>query len=291
MTNALIVFPNRAATATLSGGSFQPTLPLDNLKDRLQSKVARTTDLLLGSTQWQGDQGGDFPVKVFALSWPATVSKPTLQATARLRLSNDPGFATSLYDSTPVEVWPIMYTDETTEWEDEGPWWTGRPNTADRAGLPLNFIHIVPSTINAQHWKLEIDDQGNPAGFLECGYQFFAPGWLLGRNFAYGNGLQWVDPSVVSRSRGGAVWIDVKPKYRMFRCQIPLMSLDEAFQKGLEMVRRQGVSEPVLVIPNPDDTVNMIYRAFVGRLRVLGEVTNTFHKRASLNVEIEELIA
>jgi hypothetical protein len=119
--NALLVFPNRAATATLSGGSFLPALPLDHLKVRLISKVARTTDVSLPSTQWQGDQGGDFPNRVFALSWPATASKPTLAATARLRLSNDPAFATSIYDTGPVEIWPVMFADDTTEYEDEGP--------------------------------------------------------------------------------------------------------------------------------------------------------------------------
>jgi hypothetical protein len=114
---------------------------------------------------------------------------------------------------------------------------------------------------------------------------------LLGRNIAYGNQLRWEDPSVVSTSRGGADWIDLRPKYRVFRCTIPLLGLDEAFQRGLEMMRRQGISEPVLVIPDPEDTVNTIYRAFVGRLRVLGSLSNAFHRRATLDVEVKELIA
>ena len=96
---------------------------------------------------------------------------------------------------------------------------------------------------------------------------------------------------VAPRPDGGADWIDVRPKYRVFRCTIPLLGLDEAFQRGLEMMRRQGISEPVLLIPDPEDTTNMIYRAFVGRLRVLGTLTHSFHKRATLDVEVKELIA
>jgi hypothetical protein len=289
--NALIVFPNRAATGTLSGGSFVPTLPLANLKSRLLSKVARTTDLALASTRWDIDQQGDFPVKVYALSWAAEASKPTLASRIRLRGSNDPTFATSLYDTGQLEIWPVMFGDDATEYEDEGPWWTGRPTTADRAGLPLNFIHVLPQTVNAQYWRPEIDDVDNAAGYLEFGYQFLAPGWLLGRNIAYGSQLRWEDPSIVTTSRGGADWIDVRPKYRVFRCSIPLLGLDEAYQRGLEMMRRQGISEPVLLIPDPEDTTNMIYRAFVGRLRVLGTLTHSFHKRATLDVEVKEIIA
>jgi hypothetical protein len=44
-------------------------------------------------------------------------------------------------------------------------------------------------------------------------------------------------------------------------------------------MRRQGISEPVLLIPDPEDTTNMIYCAFVGRPHASSSAT-TMARRA-----------
>ena len=49
--------PNRADAGTLSGGSWEATLPLTNLQTRWLSDVARSTDAALASTKFVCDQG------------------------------------------------------------------------------------------------------------------------------------------------------------------------------------------------------------------------------------------
>lgn len=59
--------PNRSDEATLSGGSYQATLPLTNMQNRRLKQVARSTDATLPNTQWQGDFGATKTIGICAL--------------------------------------------------------------------------------------------------------------------------------------------------------------------------------------------------------------------------------
>lgn len=105
MSNCLFGFPNRADSATLSGGSWEVTLPLANLKDYRQSKVARSTDNLNASTLINVDMGSDLYLWVIAL----THHNLSQAARFRIRGSNDNTFATSVYDSDWVDLYGVVY--------------------------------------------------------------------------------------------------------------------------------------------------------------------------------------
>ena len=57
MGRPIFGYPNHADVATLSGGSWEASLPLANLQHRLLSRVARSTDAALASTQFDADLG------------------------------------------------------------------------------------------------------------------------------------------------------------------------------------------------------------------------------------------
>lgn len=62
-----IGYPNRIDAATLSGGSWEASLPRDNLKTRYLSQVARSTDDALASTKFTADLGSDRVIRSVGL--------------------------------------------------------------------------------------------------------------------------------------------------------------------------------------------------------------------------------
>jgi len=62
MANCRLLWKNLANNAALSGGAWQAALPLANVKDTLISKVARSTNVNLASTQLLVDLGDTAPI-------------------------------------------------------------------------------------------------------------------------------------------------------------------------------------------------------------------------------------
>lgn len=67
MANIFLAWQNRADEATLSGGSWLPSLPITNMQDRQLQKVARTSSAALSATQFDIDLGQPRPIGVLAL--------------------------------------------------------------------------------------------------------------------------------------------------------------------------------------------------------------------------------
>ena len=67
MANIIVGFNNLANNCTLSGGGWQSTLPLNNLKDRRLYKITRSTNNNTANTQFTVDFGVEKVVKIFAL--------------------------------------------------------------------------------------------------------------------------------------------------------------------------------------------------------------------------------
>ena len=88
-------FPNRVDSATLSGGSWYASLPLNNLKNRTIGRVARTTNTALASTQFNIDFGRTRSTAIFGL----INNNITLNGKYRLRATDEAAATNSL-------IWP-----------------------------------------------------------------------------------------------------------------------------------------------------------------------------------------
>lgn len=80
---------NRFDCATLSGGSWLSTLPLNNLKDRRLSKVARTADDAVASTKLLADLGAEYYTRLVSVH----KHNLSLAANVRVRLYGPETFA------------------------------------------------------------------------------------------------------------------------------------------------------------------------------------------------------
>lgn len=284
--NIILAFPNRADECTLSGGAWSATLPLANLKNRLISKVARSSDAALASTKFDAALTKTRGVRVAGL----INHNLSLDALVRLRGGDDPTFAVVAYDSGWVEAWPAIYPSATMEWEDDN-WWTGKLSEEDRAGYTATHLFILPAIKLGRYWRVEIDDAANAAGYVQIGRLFLAAQWQPAWNHSYRDSIQFEDKSPVEEAIGGAEYFDKRTKYRVTRCSLDWLSDDEGYARALEMQRRQGITEEVLLIYNPADTVHRIRHSYLGRLRGLSPIEHPYYNVRKLPVEIKEIVA
>jgi hypothetical protein len=87
--------------------------------------------------------------------------------------------------------------------------------------------------------------------FPEAGSLWVGDLWRPSRNFRYGDAPMWVDPSEISRSRGGQVYVDVRDKYRTLELEFEAIARDEAWNTILEIDRIAGIGRNLLFVPTP----------------------------------------
>lgn len=290
MTNILVLHPNRADAATLSGGSWEANLPLTNAQSRVIKRVARSTDTDLTSTKFDVALDRARNMRVLVLIGH-NLSPDT--AKWRIQAANDSGFTDVVYDGGSEtgpnpDVWPALYPTLTLDWEDEN-WWSGKPTAEDIAGFTWSAIHILPSLVFARYWRVEIFDELNADGYVEFGRLFMAGQWQPTRNYSYGAQLGFETDTAIEVSLAGTEFFDEREPYRVFSFSIDNLGRDEAMARALELTRRAGISGEVFVVPDPDDLTNMVRRAFLGRLRRLNALDERFHDLHGMGFELKEL--
>ena len=288
MANLIIGYPNRIDSATLSGGSWEASLPLNNLKDRRLAKVARSVDALAASTKFDIDLTTDRAIKLICL----VKNNLSLDATYRIYGSTVSNFATTVYDSGSSEVWQAIYNTTDLEWEDDN-YWDGKPTAEYLADLSttstLNLIHILNQPIAARYWRVEITDTTNADGYVEIGRVFIASQWQVTNNILYGASLGYETNTQVETSLDDTEYFDIRRAYRNFQFELESYDYNEGHAKLLDMSRKVGINEEVFVVPDPDDTVNMTRRAFLGRLKTLNPITYPYFNTNRAAYEIKEI--
>lgn len=285
MALPLISYANLADAATLSGGSWETGLPLTNLQDRLQGKVARSTDALATSTRIDIDLGdANKIVRLVGLVRHNCSVLATYQITAGTTAGG-----TDAYDGGAVDVWPSVYLPGDLEWEDDN-WWLGTISAADAAGYPISLWHDVGANIKARYWRVAITDTGNPAGYVQAGRlwmgRIVSP--QIGQRF--GASLTWEARSEEERSLGGVLYFDERPSARVYNFELMALTNGEAMGWALDLQRVAGNSGEVVIIPDPADAQRRIKRDILGRLRAMDPLTQFSHGYQSTGYTLEELL-
>lgn len=287
MANIFLAWQNRADEGTLSNGSWSASLPLTNLQNRQVQKVARSSNALAASTKFDIDLGAAKSIGVVAL----VVHNISVTGTVRITASDTATFTTLYYDSGTVQVWPSGVIDQSLlEWEDDN-FWLGTLSAQARAGYQSPFIQKLPSITPMRYWRVEIVDTGNSDGYVQIGRLFMARGWSPTVNYAYGSGLGFQDPTPVETSLSGAEYFDMRSKFRVMNFELQYMTDTEAYSYALDLQRLAGVSGELLVIPDGGTNIaTQPLRAFVGRLRQIGQVMQPLPNTYSAKFEVKELL-
>ncbi len=263
MANLLICYPDRSKTATLSGGSWQATLPLDNLKTLPLATVARSTNATLASTQMVITLDTSRAISILVLCG----HNLSVNAQYRVTAASDSEFADVLYQSDWTVVWPILWSTDHLEWEDDR-WWDGTVSAEERETYVANLIHPTPLTL-ARYWKLELDDQTNSAGYVQAGRMFISTGWQPQVNFDYGAAFGYESTVQSDMSLGGQQYFNRQAHQRVFRLALSWLDWDEAHTRIWEIQRALGLDQELFVIPDLDDALHTMRRAFLARQRTL----------------------
>lgn len=284
MAEKIIISSNNYVddASTLTADSAVSTLPVTNLQDIQIVKVWRSNSAT--SAEINVDLGSQKIMDFFAL----IAHNLTTSATVRWRLSND-NFSTTLYDSGAVDAWSPV------EQFGGSPWgvftWGGLPS-ADTIGLyNASTFTLLPSPQIARYIRLNIEDSGNAAGYVEAGRLIAGPAYQPTINYSNGVSFEFVDDSRVTKSRGGQVFVDEVRKYRRVTFRLNHLPESEIFNNIFNNVDRiKGVSKDVLVIPQPSDSATWLTQNIYGRLAEVGPIENTTLARYSRTITIEEII-
>ncbi|WP_306603940.1 hypothetical protein [Azonexus sp.] len=272
--------------AVLTGGAWMGTLPLSNVQNRRLSRVARSANALAASTKFDIALSKARRVRCLAL----IVHNLSVSSTVRVLADDEASFATPLYDSGAVAMWPSgTISDDLLEWEDDN-FWLATVSQEAVAGYQAPFIHLLPAAIPARYWRVEINDTANPDGWVHIGRVYIADAWTPDYNLEYGNDLSFEDVSAVETSLASEEFFEARRKRRKFRFNLPRLSINEGYQQALDLERRAGTTGEVLVVADPDDVQNGVRRNFLGRISALSGLQHAAHNVMTKRFEIAEVL-
>lgn len=284
MGTILIAYRNHLDTAVISGGSWSSGLPASNLAERQPSKIARTAGVDTDETSVTLDFSRAEPVRFVSL-----VRHNLTQSGAwRLRLSDDPTFGSSLYDTGRIAIWPAAVPFGVGLWGEYN--WGGRLSAEEAATYGIQAIHTLDGPVRARYLRVDLDDPDNPNGYLQAGRLVAGPAWQPTVNFQYGWTIEQVDESEVKRSRGGKVYVNARPRFRRLRFTIDHLEKDEMFGHAYELERIKGKGGDVMVIADPDDTSHAHRHTIYGALAESAPIINNQPGRYSRRFVVEELL-
>ena len=272
--------------ASLTGGVWQPGLPLANLLDPRPQLVAEAvSNVDWGSTQFTVDLGYARTVGLFFFA--------NLRATSlgimRLRAGNDPAFATNTFDSGWTTCWP---PDGSTPFE-ANPWGelalthVYMPDEYEKLGYPR--ILIPSAAISCRYIKVEIHDSTNST-LLQIGCFGACEVWAPPVNFAYGWSITPLDESDVQRVPGGASYVTERGMRRRLNLGFPMLDEDEVKSRSLGLALIKGRSTHLVTVPFPDDTNNLEKLAVYGMVSQDGAIGNPFFATYAQPFQIDQSI-
>ena len=285
MGRLTLCYPDRCASATLSSGSWQTHLRLNNLKSAPLGIVARSTNATTGSTEVRADLTISRPVGVLVLC------AHNLSSVAQYRVqgSNVSDFSVAEYESGMVDVWPSFWSTEALDWEDDR-WWDGKITEEERAGYTANLVHLLDTETYARYWRLMMFDTTNPDGYVQAGRLIIAQAWQPAVNHDWGAKLGYETDTQSESALDGSRYFDVRPRRRFFSCQLSWLDSDEAYGRILEMMRALGTHQELFVLTDHDDVLNRMRRSFLATFRQLNAIEAPYLNAHSVALEFTEVL-
>lgn len=281
--NMIISSTNYVDTAnTITADDEVATLPVSNLQDRQIVKIWR-------NTQTTAQIDVDFTTARI-INFAALIKHNISQTgTIRWRLSNASDFSTTVYDSGTVDAWPIVEEFGTLPW---GVFqWGGYLNPEVAALYTISTFDVLDEAVAARYLRIDISDPSNPDGYLQAGRLICGPAYEPSINYANGVEFEFIDQSRVTKSRGGQTFVDEVERFRRMRFELINLPEAEIFGNIFNQVDRlRGISQDILIIPQPDSPDTWITQNIYGRISQTGPIVNSALDYYTRLIEVEELI-
>lgn len=249
-------YANQIDLATLSGGNWNASYPLNNIKTRYLYQRARTTNALVGSTALNIDLGSTQDIGTVA------VVKHNLTAdvaTVRVSAASDSGYTSLVYDSGYITAY----------------------DGSDYC--------VVFDDIGARYWRIQINDTTNTDGYIEIGRVFIGPTFSAEDNCSWGYSRSIESYSQMVAALGGAEYPEIRPNRRVYRMAWEYLSDAEAV-KLIRIKRTQDITGEVYFIFDDADSSMADEDRFLGRLRELSAVEAPYVGIHKAPFEVAELL-
>lgn len=286
--NVTICYPNRVVESTLAGGSWVSTLPLNNLKDRVIKKRARSVDLTAANTKFNATWTRARPISVIALAGHNFSTSATIQ----IKIYDEAAMTTLLYDSGVVNVWPSIYESTDLEWEYDN-FWLGTVNDLDRDNFTPLFTHFVniEATPIAKYMTVEMFDTTNSDGYVEIGRLFFGDAWQPTLNASLGLQFGYSTSTGVESTLDDTEYFDRRTPKRSVNFNLDHLVVNEAFGRVFDIQRQQGIDGEILFAYTKQDVLYSYERRFLGRLSQLDAIAEPYvDTRHQVPLSIIEII-
>jgi len=284
MANAIVAYQNRIDESTFAAyGSWEASLPLTNLKNRILSKVARSTDDANASTKMRFALTKDRIVGVVAI----VNHNLSTNATWRYRVYSDSGYSTLTYDSGTLEVWPTMPVGY-FEWEDDG-FWNMRTPEEDRELFTATAIHVPSETVIAQYYQIEFFDDSNPDGYVQLGRVFVGKKYQPTINMNLGASVGYESRTLVDEALSGSEYFDRRNSFRVARFSLGLLDASDS-SLNADLMKVQDTDQECVFVYDADDSIGISRKSFLGRLRTLSPIEQPYTTTYQTSYEIKELL-
>ncbi|MEQ9330260.1 hypothetical protein [Thalassobaculum sp.] len=238
-------------TVTASTTASSSLMPASNVTDYRPGKVWRATG---ASAEWlQVDHGSSVYTDTVAIIG----HNLSLAGTVRVRRSNDPAFASSIYDSGVLDIWPPLYG--------LGEGGLGRylggyvPPGDLGVVLPVRVVYLG-AAYGGRYTRVDLSDSNSPIGAVEAGVLMAGVRETFAYNFGHGWQADVVDPSEQFETDAGGTLVLPRTPYDQLSLPFRRFTRSEALTRISTIKRVNGKRKPVLVQLFPDAAPALLYR-------------------------------
>lgn len=283
----ILCWPNHANTATISGGAWEPELPARQLLDPTFAEQARSIDANPANTQVLLTLARFLPVGVVAIA----AHNLTAVANWRVTVYFDAAATDVAWQSDWLRVWPAVYATSELEWEYDN-FWGGEFDDDDRASFTPLATLFLPNVQIARAVRVEIDDSGNPAGFVSVGRVFVSNVWQPTYNMSYG--VQWgYDIDTEFETAGDAnrtEYADPATPKRTVSFALEHLDREEGFRRALAAQRQIGLHGEILYAEGGQATPESFASTILARQVQVNPLTHPYFGTYANSMALREIL-
>lgn len=289
MSNCILAYPDKSLSAAFGGaGSWQPLLPLTNLRVSELALKARSMSNLTSSTTFDIDLGSVQHIRILSLIQHN--ASPT--ATLRIRFSTVSDFATTVHDSGSIPFHVPKYPQGGLPFNHPDFWTGGTVDASFLIDFPKDFYYEITTdySIQARYIRVDITDTTNPDGYFELSRCFVAPAYQPSTNMNYGASFGRESSTLADTVAGGVTYYD-KRKLRRFVNFTTEINESQGSSYPLEMQRILDIHGELFFIWNPEDaTMVEKQRSFLCTMKELSPLEYAYVDNNTVGYKLAEVL-
>ncbi|WP_447926952.1 hypothetical protein [Vreelandella sp. EE27] len=282
-----LCWPNYIERATVSGGRWLASLPLEHVQDGRFSVVAKSRSLSRADTQYWIT----LPKRqrIHAVAMPA--HNMSASATVRARVYRDSAGTDLIHDTSWHDVWPALYDLESVVWGDDN-FWNRRLSEDDRKNYTPLAIVLFSERLLGSSVHVELSDPANQEGAIILGRVLLTDVWQPRYNLDRGVRHGYDSGTEITRAGDAArtgYARRVTPK-RTVMFDLNHLTEDEAFMRIHRLQRTEDVVGEILYLWSPVPSPTNFARAMVAHQTELNDISYPYHNNYQHAMSLLEIL-